>query len=396
MRSKPVPKEYARMYPIDHDAAVRLLTECVKLPTINPPGDEKLAADWLAEQLQHRGFNPRVDDLGGNRANVVTVLRGTGEKPALVFNGHLDVVPVGDTPWMYDPFAGVRVNGRLYGRGSSDMKSGLVAMVMAADALKQAGVHLKGDLIISGVADEETGALGAKSWVQAGGLQGVGAIVIGEPTNLEVYIAEKGAFWLEITTYGKTAHGSMPDLGINAVMHMTAALQALTSLSLPFQPHPLFDKPTMNVGTIVGGHKTNVVPDRCTVTIDLRTLPGMRHEDILQDVRQRLDGLRQAIPEFTYDLRVIAERAPVASDPQAPIVETALAVLEAHGRQAPPKATPGFATDASVFQPASGAPFMIFGPGIPQLAHQPNEYVEIDTYLESIEVFCELAVKYLS
>jgi len=384
------------MYPIDHDAAVRLLTECVQLPTVNPPGDEKLAADWLAEQLKRRGFNPRVDDLGGNRANVMTVLHGTGEKPALVFNGHLDVVPVGDTPWTHDPFAGVRENGRLYGRGSSDMKSGLIAMVMAADALKQAGVRLKGDLIISGVADEETGALGAKSWVLSGGLQGVGAIVIGEPTNLEVYIAEKGAFWLEITTYGKTAHGSMPDLGINAVMHMTAALQSLTRLSLPFQPHPLFDKPTMNVGTIAGGNKTNVVPDRCTVTIDLRTLPGMRHEDILQDIRQTLDGLREVIPAFAYELRVIAERAPVASDPQAPIVETALAVLEAHGRRQPPKATPGFATDASVFQPASGAPFMIFGPGIPQLAHQPNEYVELDTYLESIELFCELAVKYLS
>jgi succinyl-diaminopimelate desuccinylase len=384
------------MYPIDHDAAVRLLTECVKLPTINPPGDEKLAADWLAEQLERRGFSPRVDDLGGNRANIVTVLQGTGEKPALVFNGHLDVVPVGDTPWTYDPFGGVRVNGRLYGRGTSDMKSGLMAMVMAADALKQAGVRLKGDLIISGVADEETGALGAKSWVHAGGLQGVGAIVIGEPTNLEVYIAEKGAFWLEITTYGKTAHGSMPDLGINAVMHMMAAVQALTRLSFPYQPQPLFDKPTLNVGTIAGGNKTNVVPDRCTVTIDLRTLPGMRHEDILQDIRQMLDGLREAIPHFSYEMRVIAERAPVASDPQAPIVETALAILDARGRREIPKATPGFATDASVFQPASGAPFMIFGPGIPQLAHQPDEYVELDTYITSIELFCELAVKYLS
>jgi succinyl-diaminopimelate desuccinylase len=384
------------MYPIDHDAAIRLLIECVKLRTINPPGNEKLAADWMAEQLRHRGFNPRVDDLGENRANITTVLQGTGEKPALVFNGHLDVVPVGDTPWIHDPFGGVQENGRLYGRGTSDMKSGLMAMVMAADALKQAGVRLKGDLILSGVADEETGALGAKSWVQTGGLQGVGGIVIGEPTNLEVYIAEKGACWLEITTYGKTAHGSMPDLGVNAVMHMTTALHALTRLSLPFQPHPLFDKPTMNVGTIAGGNKTNVVPDRCSVTIDLRTLPGMRHEDVLQAIRQTLDGLREAIPNFTYAMRVIAERAPVASDPHAPIVETVLSILEARGRQETPKATPGFATDASVFQPASGAPFLIFGPGIPQLAHQPNEYVEIDTYLQSIELFCELAVRYLS
>jgi succinyl-diaminopimelate desuccinylase len=384
------------MYPIDPAAAVQLLTECVKLPTVNPPGNEKLAADWLAEHLERQGFSPRVDDLGDHRANITAVLKGTGEKPALVFNGHLDVVPVGDTPWTHDPFAAVRVNDRLYGRGTSDMKSGLIAMVMAADALKQAGVRLKGDLILSGVADEETGALGAKSWVQAGGLQGVGAIVIGEPTNLEVYIAEKGTCWLEITTYGKTAHGSMPDLGINAVMHMTTALHALARLSLPFQPHALFDRPTMNVGTIAGGNKTNVVPDRCTVTIDLRTLPGMRHEDVLQAVRQTLDGLREAMPHFTYGMRVIAERAPVASDPQAPIVETALAILEARGRRETPKATPGFATDASVFQPASGAPFLIFGPGIPQLAHQPNEYVEIDTYVTSIELFCELAVKYLS
>jgi succinyl-diaminopimelate desuccinylase len=384
------------MYSIDHEAAVRLLTECVQLLTVNPPGNEKLAADWLAAHLERRGFSPRVDDLGGNRANITTVLQGTGEKPALVFNGHLDVVPVGDTPWTYDPFGGVQADGRLYGRGTSDMKSGLMAMLMAVDALQQAGVRLKGDLILSGVADEETGALGAKSWVQAGGLQGVGAIVIGEPTNLEVYIAEKGACWLELTTYGKTAHGSMPDLGINAVMHMTTALHALTRLSLPFQPHPLFDKPTMNVGTIAGGNKTNVVPDRCTATIDLRTLPGMRHEDILQEIGRTLDGLREAVPQFTYELRVIAERAPVASDPQAPIVETALAMLQTRGRRETPKATPGFATDASVFQPASGAPFLIFGPGIPQLAHQPNEYVEIDTYLQSIALFCELAVKYLS
>ncbi len=384
------------MYPIDHDVAIRLLIECVQLPTINPPGNEKLAADWMAGQLARRGFSPRVDDLGDNRANITTVLGGTGEKPALVFNGHLDVVPVGDTPWTHDPFGGVRENGRLYGRGTSDMKSGLMAMVMAADALKRADVRLKGDLILSGVADEETGALGAKAWVQTGGLQGVGAIVIGEPTNLEVYIAEKGACWLEITTYGKTAHGSMPDLGINAVMHMTMALQALTHLSLPFQPHPLFDKPTMNVGTIAGGNKTNVVPDRCTVTIDLRTLPGMRHEHVVQDIRQMLDGLREAIPSFSYALRIIAERAPVASDAQAPIVETILSILRTHGRQGTPKATPGFATDASVFQPASGVPFLIFGPGIPQLAHQPNEYVQIDTYIKSIELFCELAVQYLS
>jgi succinyl-diaminopimelate desuccinylase len=177
---------------------------------------------------------------------------------------------------------------------------------------------------------------------------------------------------------------------------MATALLALTRLSLPFRPHPLFDKPTMNVGTIVGGNKTNVVPDRCTVTIDLRTLPGMRHDDVMQEIRQTLEGLRQTIPQFTYEMRIIAERAPVASDAQAPIVQMALSILEARGRRETPKATPGFATDASVFQPASGAPFVIFGPGIPQLAHQPNEYVELDTYLKSIELFCELAVKYLT
>lgn len=233
------------MYPIQRDAAVQLLTEFVQLATVNPPGNEKIAADWLAQQLTRMGFAPVVQDLGNNRANVTAVLKGPGEKPALVYNGHLDVVPVGDTPWTYEPFGGIRSNGRLYGRGTSDMKGGLMAMVMAVDALKRSGVQLKGDLIVSGVADEETGAFGAKAWVQAGGLQGVGAIVIGEPSNLEVYIAEKGACWLEITTYGKTAHGSMPDLGINAVMHMAAALQALARVSLPFQAHPLFDKPSV-------------------------------------------------------------------------------------------------------------------------------------------------------
>jgi succinyl-diaminopimelate desuccinylase len=177
---------------------------------------------------------------------------------------------------------------------------------------------------------------------------------------------------------------------------MTAALNALTRLSLPYKPHPLFDKPTMNVGTIVGGNKTNVVPDRCTATVDLRTLPGMRHEEVTQEIRRTLDGLREVIPDFSYDMRVITERAAVASSPEAPIVETILGILEDLGRRETPKATPGYATDASVFQPASGAPFLIFGPGIPQLAHQPNEYVEIATYLQSIELYCELARRYLS
>lgn len=384
------------MYPIDHQQAVHLLTEFVKLPTVNPPGDEKLAADWLAGELERMGFTPQVEDLGGNRANIVSVLKGSGEKPALIFNGHLDVVPAGDLPWIYAPFAGIQVDGRLYGRGTSDMKSGLMAMVLAADALKRAGVRLKGDLIVSGVADEESTAIGAKAWVDTGALQGVGAIVIGEPSNLDLYIAEKGACWVELTTFGKTAHGAMPDLGINAVMHMTAALQALTHLSLPFQPHPLLDKPTLSVGTIVGGQKTNVVPDRCMATIDIRTLPGMRHDDVVQEIRQTMEGLREAIPNLRYELRVIADRAPVSSEAQAPIVETALAILQAHGRAAIPKATPGFATDASVFQPATGAPFLIFGPGNPHVIHQPNEYVEIEAYLQAIGLYCELAESYLS
>jgi succinyl-diaminopimelate desuccinylase len=384
------------MYSIQREAAVSLLAECIRLVTVNPPGNEKLAADWMAGVLARMGFAPTVDDLGDNRANVTAVLRGTGEKPPLVYNGHLDVVPVGDTPWTFAPFAGISSAGRLYGRGSSDMKGGLVAMLLAADALKRAGVRLKGDLVLSGVADEETGAQGAQAWVQAGRLQGASAVVIGEPTDLDVYIAEKGACWLELITHGKTAHGSMPDLGINAVMHMTAALQALTRLSLPFHPHPLFDKPTLSVGTIQGGHKTNVVPDRCTATIDIRTLPGMQHDEVVRQVRRTLDGLREGIPALTYDLRVIAERAPVASDPHAPIVETALAILEARGTRTSPKATPGYATDASVFQPASGAPFLVLGPGIPHLAHQPDEYIEIDTYLQSIEIYCELAERYLA
>ncbi|MGH8059145.1 MAG: M20/M25/M40 family metallo-hydrolase, partial [Candidatus Entotheonellia bacterium] len=110
------------MYPIQGDAAVHLLTECVKLATVNPPGNEKLAADWLAGELSQMGFSPVVEDLGDNRANVTAILRGTGEKPALVYNGHLDVVPVGDSPWTFAPFAGTHSAGRLYGRGTSDMK----------------------------------------------------------------------------------------------------------------------------------------------------------------------------------------------------------------------------------------------------------------------------------
>ncbi|RMF88589.1 MAG: M20 family peptidase, partial [Nitrospinota bacterium] len=211
-------------YPIDEERAVQLLADFIRLETINPPGNEKIGAEFLARHLEAFGLSPQITDLGEGRANVSAVLKGSGEAPALIYNGHIDVVPVGDASWSAPPFAGEIREGKMYGRGSSDMKGGVAAMLMAIGTLAQMGVSLRGDLVFSAVADEEVRGAGAQRFVDDGGVEGAGAVVISEPTNFEVYIAEKGTFWIELRTQGRTAHGAMPHLGVNAIVHMHALL----------------------------------------------------------------------------------------------------------------------------------------------------------------------------
>jgi succinyl-diaminopimelate desuccinylase len=388
-------KERALAY-LDEQELVGLTQDLVRLRTINPPGDEARAAEFLAQRLQRRGmFAEVVPHEESGRASVVGGMRGSGERPTLLFSGHLDTVPAGDN-WTRDVLSAEIADGKIWGLGTTDMKAGVAAMLVAMEAVRQTGVALQGDLLFAGTAGEEVDSMGAQRLVQQQKLSDVGFMVIGEPTTNRVFTAEKGALWLELYTKGQTAHGSMPHLGVNAIMHMHKLLHALAAANIPYQPHPLLGDFTMNVATITGGVKTNVVPDACRVTIDTRTVIGQDHQQILATVRQLIDHLCAEDPTFHAEVRTLTERVPLDIPFDDPQVQAFVRVRDRVIGQASQPAAVTYATDGSVFVPAYKAPMVICGPGLPEKAHQPNEYVEIARLAEAARIYTLAALALLT
>ncbi|MGA2612170.1 MAG: M20 family metallopeptidase [Spirochaetia bacterium] len=375
--------------------AVRLLRDLVRVPTVNPPGADTPGAELLARELERRGFKPELTEIAPGQANVTARLRGTGEAPALLFNGHIDVVPPGELPWKHPPFEAQVEDGRLYGRGAADMKSGLAAMLLAFDVVARGG-KLRGDLIFSAVSDEEIGAAGAQRLVSDRLTRGVGAVVIGEPTGFNAYVAQKGLCWLELETVGSTAHGSMPHLGRNAIVDMQALLAEVLAIPLREGPDPVHGRTTLNIGTIRGGVGPNVVPDLCRVSLDFRLPPGIPDEQLMEEVRAAVRKAGAKLPGMRVDIHPTVSRVAVATPVQDRIVQLVLQLCrEKLGRRQGPLPTPGFATDASALCSDPPIPFVIIGPGKEELAHKPDEYVEIEDYLNAVDLYAELARRYL-
>jgi len=375
---------------------VSLCRDLVRFQSINPPGDELEIAEYVAGVLREAGLTVEIVAHTPTRASVLARLEGSGDVPALLYTGHLDVVPVGAEEWLHDPFEGEVVEGKLWGRGSSDMKGGNAAMIAATKILAAANLPLKGDLILAFTAGEEGEQLGAAEIAARPDLAPVQAVVVAEPSYNDVYVAEKGAFWLKITTHGKTAHGSMPHLGQNAIMMMVTLLSELDSLAVPYEEHPLLGGFTRSINTIAGGVKTNVVPDQCTVTIDQRTVPGQDHGAILRQVEELIADLGRRLPDFRASVEVINDRIPVASSPEEPVIQRFYdMVAEVVGARPVPKGV-NYYTDGVVFAPALKAPMIICGPGEAKLAHQPNEYVEVAKLVEATKIFTLAAAQLLT
>jgi succinyl-diaminopimelate desuccinylase len=258
--------------------AVELTRDLVRFDTINPPGQEKACADHLGRLLEAAGFSVRAVDLRPGRPNLVARIGGVSGRPPLAFTGHLDTVPLGLQPWSVAPHAAELKEGRIYGRGASDMKSGVAAFVAAAAALAPRLAGTPG-IVLYITAGEETGGEGAFALArQAGSIRGeAGALVVAEPTSNRALAGHKGALWLRAATRGVTAHGSMPDKGVNAIYKAARAIQQLEAFEFNVARHPVMGGPTLNVGFVHGGLNVNSVPDRAEIGIDLRTLPGQRH-----------------------------------------------------------------------------------------------------------------------
>lgn len=381
---------------IEKEETVSLLQNMIRFNTVNEPGNEKPLAEFISEIFNSLEIENCVDDLGNNRANVIAKIRGRGESSSLLLNGHLDTVPIGDVNWDYGAFSGEILNERIYGRGSADMKGGLAAMIIAFNAAKKAGLDLKGDLVFSATAGEEVDSIGAIKFVEDGNLDDLGAIIIGEPTSNEIKVAEKGALWIEITNYGKTAHGAFPEEGVNAIVHMNHLLNKISNYKLIDTKNDLLTPPTLNISTIKGGIKTNVVPDKCSMTLDIRTAPGMDHKKIIEDFKEMIDELSFELDEFRADVKIINNRPAVETNLENEFVKLAYKTnIDILGNDKSPGGV-NFYTDASIFLPArEDIPCVIYGPGDSEMAHQPNEFITIESLMDAVKFYCGIIENYL-
>jgi len=376
---------------------VDLTIQLIQTPTENPPGNEKRAAQFLKPLLSKMGFKIKTVLSPKGRSNLVAEKRWGKGGRKLIFNGHLDVVPAGNpSQWKYPPFRGKLHRGKIYGRGSSDMKSGIASFLQALSTIDRSRIPLhQGAVILHLVSDEEShGHQGMGFLTQQEGIQGHAALV-GEPTDLQPVIAQKGALWLRIVAFGKSAHGSRPHLGVNAIEKMTTLVRRLSSIPLE-REHPLLGKPTLSIGMIQGGTKINIVPDRCQIEADRRLLPDERREKALEEIKEILDSLQSQDPLFQYRLEEIDFAEPAEIDSDEEIVKIGVeAIQNVTGRKPLLSGFSGF-TDSRFYVNQCHIPTLIFGPGAVDQSHTTNESVEVDALVDAAHIYAMVVVDYLS
>jgi len=367
---------------------VELTRTLIRMDTINPPGNEEPAARYLGELLKGAGLQVSYPRLGENSTGLIAVVPGDTSQLPLVFTGHLDTVPVGDAPWDSPPHGAEIQNGRLIGRGSSDMKSGVAAMVVTALHLAQEPEG-RGGAVFVFTAGEETGSEGALQMKESGALPDeAGAIVVAEPTSNIPLLGHKGAFWLECTARGKSAHGSMPDLGENAIYKAARAAASLEDFFSSAESHPKLGKPTVNVGTFVGGSKINMVPDSARFRVDLRSVPGVEHGHLFEDIQAHLG------PDI--EIERLIDLPGISTPSDDPWIIKVLDIMARVQGSRPEPGYVNFFTDASVLTYALNTPpTLILGPGEPSQAHQTNEYCEVEKIGRAVEFYLEIARDWL-
>lgn len=385
-------REQAAVQAVDESEVVALLRALVRTPSVN--GDEEAAAQVVAEYLERAGIAPRLDYLEPGRPNVLADF-GRGEGTTLLWNAHLDTVAIGNREaWSADPFGAELRDGRIIGRGASDDKGGVAVMAAAAAAIARTG-PVCGRLRLAFVVGEETGHVGTRAAV-ARGLTADLAIVGEWSGSARVGIGYRGALWLAIETRGRSAHGSRPARGLNAVDLMTEqVLPRLKSLPMTFARNPIFmiQEPTWSVGTIAGGVGTNVVADYCRATVDLRLVPGQDPQAVLTQIRERVEGLRYPNGEpGKVDITVLSAVGPFVTPVEHPVVATLSAsIRDLLGVE------PGYfgktgVSDANVLAHEAAIPSVAYGPGNAS-GHEPDEYVEVMELVKCTRVLAVAALR---
>lgn len=374
----------------DHEHVTGVLADLVRTESINPAlcpsgSGEAEIAERVASYMAELGLDvARFESVPG-RPSLVGRWPGESDGPSLMLNAHYDTVGVDG---MESPLVPEIRDGRLYGRGAYDMKGALAACLAAVGALRDAGARLAGDLLVSAVADEEHASLGTRELLES---VVPDAAIVTEPTGLEVCIAHKGFAWIEVATRGRAAHGSRPDLGVDANLAMGRVLGALGDLAAELSgrpPHPLLGTGSLHVGTLRGGTAPSIYAASCEACVERRTVPGEDAWKCLREIEAALDALSADDPALAASVRLVLHRPPFGTTPDAPIVRTLVDVLEARGSSPSPRGDSVW-MDAALFA-AAGVDTVVIGPA-GEGAHADVEWVDLASVVELAEILAETA-----
>jgi len=364
-------------------AAVALTQTLLRMNTVNPPGNEDQCTRYLADLLSAAGFACQLVEFAPRRSTLIARIGGRPDKLPICFTGHVDVVPLGSATWSHDPFGAEIVGDKLYGRGSSDMKSGVAAFTIAAIAVASQ-IKDSAGLTLVITAGEETGCEGAFHLVGMEAateiLGKAGALVVAEPTGNEPLVGHKGAFWLQASATGVTAHGSMPESGDNAIYKIARAALALENFDFGTAPHALMGQGTLNIGTMHGGLNINSVPDAAEMTIDIRSVAGQDHQQIWGCLCSRMGP--------GIGLQTLLDVGSVYTAPEDPWMQSVIARCQTQFNMPLQPKTVSYFTDAAALRgPLGQPPTVILGPGEPQMAHQTDEFCYVARIGEAEQLF---------
>lgn len=384
---------------VDPVEVVSLLQEIIRQRSDYPPGDCRDAMQVIENKLKQEGIHYNTYSRREHQPNLVARL-GEAESPVnLMFHGHIDTVPAGEEKrWTLPPFNGQILDGKIFGRGAGDDKSSVAAQIMALIILARSQVDIPGSLAVAVVSDEESGGEYGTRWMHQEGLLQTEALVVGEQTDNQVAIAERVACGIDLTVFGKSAHGAMPWAGENAILKTARALTWLQDHYFPVlnqRKHPVLPPPTINIGKIQGGIQWSIVAEQCKVEMDRRLLPGETREQAMDELRQALDEYSRTVEPIKYELfsqgDVAANINTSADDPFVQLANQALSDMTGEERPL----TGYVQTSDGRWFANDGIPIILFGPSDPSVAHSTDEYVTITQLVEATRFYILLAYRFL-
>lgn len=378
---------------MEKSTKIAILRDVINIKSVN--GNEKKVAEYLANLLKAHHIPSNIITYSENRSNLIAIISQGDSKETLGLSGHMDVVDPGDeSQWKYPPFKATIENGKLYGRGATDMKSGLLAMVIAMIELKEKKIPFNGNIKLLATVGEEVGELGAEQLTKLGHADDLTSLIIGEPTNYNLMYAHMGSINYSVISHGKEAHSSMPELGYNAINHLNDFISEVNMKMKKISAQYVNDilgRTIHNVTVISGGNQVNSIPNLAKVQGNIRSIPEFDNEKIIHELQGIVDKLNQE-GEYKLELAIDYNKIPVKADSTSKLIK----VIQNQFEQPLPLISSAGTTDAAEFTKSKTKfDFVVFGPGVSEKAHQIDEYVELDNYLDMIDKYQAIAMTYL-